>query len=309
MCLPFLSPGYNGFHNYQTETEHNLSGTAKLSYRFSPQLLAYASYARGYKAGGFNLDRVQCTIGQPGCAPGSAAALTPIRDTEFPAETNNAYEIGEKATLFDRKLLLNATLFYQQYKGFQLNTFNGLVFVVDSIPRVVSKGIDTDLVWFASPALSFQGGVTYADTRYDLNAAQLADLQLKTGFQGGRHSRLSLAPAWSASLSGTYTQDIGPVYKMMFNLGGKYSSAYNTGSDLDPGKMQKAYVLLDGRIGFGPQNDLWRLEFWSHNLLDTHYKQIAFDSGFQNVPTNATGVLDAFLGDPRTFGATFRIKY
>jgi hypothetical protein len=28
--------------------------------------------------------------------------------------------------------------------------------------------------------------------------------------------------------------------------------------------------------------------------------------GFQNVPSNATGVLDAFLGDPRTFGVTLR---
>ena len=309
MCLPFLSPGYNNFYNFQDETEHNLSGTAKLSYRFNPQLMVYGSYARGYKAGGFNLDRVQCTIGLPGCAPGSAAALTPIRDTYFPDETNDAYEVGEKATLFDRKLLLNVALFYQKYKGFQLNTFTGLVFVVDSIPQVTSKGVDTDFVWFASHNLSFQGGVTYADTRYDLTTDQLMDLKNVTGFQGGAHSRLSLAPLWSASLSGTYTQDVGSTYKVLLNLGGKYSSDYNTGSDLDPGKIQKAYVLLDGRIGFGPQNDLWRLEFWSHNMLNTNYKQVAFDSGFQNVPTNATGVLDAFLGDPRTFGATFRFKF
>lgn len=309
MCLPFLSPGFNGFHNYQSETEHNLSGTAKLSYRFNRDFLIYASYARGYKAGGFNLDRVQCTIGQPGCAPGSAAALTPIRDTYFPDETNDAYEIGEKATLLDRKLLLNATLFYQKYKGFQLNTFNGLVFVVDSIPEVISKGIDTDFVWFASDNLSFQGGLTVADTRYHLTDAQLADLELKTEFQGGKHSRLSLAPLYSASLSGTYSHDIGSDYKIRFNLGAKYSSRYNTGSDLDPGKTQKGYVLMNGRIAFGPQNDRWGIEFWSQNLLDTKYKQIAFDSGFQNVPDNSTGVLDAFLGAPRTFGATFRIKY
>lgn len=309
MCLPFLSPGFNGFHNQQHETEHNLSGTAKLSYRFNRDFLIYASYARGYKAGGFNLDRVQCTIGQPGCEPGSTEALTPIRDTYFPDETNDAFEIGEKATLLDRKLLLNATLFYQKYKGFQLNTFNGLVFVVDSIPQVISKGIDTDFVWFASNNLSFQGGLTIADTRYHLTDAQLAALELKTGFQGGKHSRMSLAPLYSASLSGTYSHDIGADYKIRFNLGGKYSSSYNTGSDLDPGKVQKGYVIMNGRVGFGPQNDRWGIEVWSQNLLDTHYKQIAFDSGFQNVPTNATGVLDAFLGAPRTFGATFRFKY
>ncbi len=309
MCLPFLSPGYNNYTNAQAESESVLSGTAKLVYRFDRDLLAYASYARGYKAGGFNLDRVQCTIGQPGCAPGSAAAITPINNTAFGDETNDSYEIGEKATLFNRKLLLNATLFYQKYTGFQLNTFNGLVFVVTSVPQVISKGVDADFVWFAGKDLSFQGGVTYADTRYHLNDAQLANLVQQTGFQGTNNSRMSLAPLWSVSLSSTYTMSVGDGFMARFNLGGKYSSGYNTGSDLDPGKYQSGYVLANGRIAFGPRDEHWALEIWGENLLNTNYQQIAFNSGFQNVPTNATGVLDAFLGAPRTYGATVRVKF
>ena len=309
LCLPFLNPGYNNFFDHQQETEHNLSGTAKLAYKFDRNLLVYASYARGYKAGGFNLDRVTCTVGSAGCAPGSAAVITPITNTAFDKETNNAFEIGEKATLFDRKVLFNVTGFYQRYTGFQLNTFNGLVFVVDSVPHVISKGVDVDFVWFAAPRLNFQGGVTYADTRYDLNTAQLADLVTRTGFQGQGNSRLSLAPLWSASLSGTYTQPLGEKYKARFNVGAKYSSDYNTGSDLDPGKIQKAYTLTNARVGFGPANDKWSIEAWVENAFNTNYQQVAFDSGFQNVPTNATGVLDAFLGAPRTFGGTGRIKF
>ncbi|MBA2932656.1 TonB-dependent receptor [Sphingomonas sp. CGMCC 1.13654] len=309
MCLPFLSPGYNNFTNRQSHTEHAPTGTAKLAYRFGPELMVYASYARGYKAGGFNLDRVECTVGEADCLPGSAAVITPIRNTRFHDETNNAFEVGEKATLLDRKLLLNAALFYQSYKNFQLNTFNGLVFVVDSIPKVISKGVDADFVWFADPKLTFQGGITVADTRYHLNSAELADLELRTGFQGGRHSRLSLAPLYSASLSGTFTQPIGEDYQLRFNMGAKYSSKYNTGSDLDPGKEQKGYVLANARLGFGPTNKRWSVEMWTENMFNTHYKQVAFDNGFQNVPTNATGVLDAFLGAPRTFGATLRLHY
>ena len=309
LCLPFLSPGYNNFTDHQHETEHNLSGTAKLSYRFSPQLLGYLSYARGYKAGGFNLDRVQCTVGQAGCAPGSAAVITPITQTGFRQETNNSYEVGEKATLFNRKLLFNVTGFYQEYKDFQLNTFTGLVFVVDSIPKVTSKGVDLDTVWFATPRLNFQGGFTFADTRYDLTAAQLAAFQLATGFQGGQHSRVSLAPLWSASLSGTYTASFDAHTMARFNLGAKYSSDYNTGSDLDPGKNQSAYTTVNMRIVFGPKSERWSLELWSENLFDARYKQVAFDSGFQNLPSNSTGVLDAFLGAPRTFGGTVRTHF
>jgi outer membrane receptor protein involved in Fe transport len=309
LCLPFLSPGYNNFNDHQAEGEQEVTGTVKATYRFDPRILVYGSYARGYKAGGFNLDRVECTIGQPGCAPGSAAAITPERDTSFPGEFVNSFELGEKATLFDRKLLFNATLFYQEYTGFQLNTFTGLVFVVDSVPKVISQGIDTDFVWFPMHNLSFQGGLTVADTRYDLTASQLATFQAKTGFLGSAGSRLSLAPLYSLSASGTYRVDLPSDYLLRFNLGMKYSSDYNTGSDLDPGKIQAGYTLWNGRVVFAPQGERWAVELWAENLFNTQYKQVAFDSGFQNVPTNSTGVLDAFLGAPRTFGVTFRAKY
>jgi len=89
----------------------------------------------------------------------------------------------------------------------------------------------------------------------------------------------------------------------------KYSSDYNTGSDLDPGKKQSGYSLWNGRVVFAPRDSRWDVEFWAENLFNQDYKQVAFDSGFQNVPTNSTGVLDAFLGAPRTFGVTVRAKY
>jgi iron complex outermembrane receptor protein len=308
LCLPFLSPGYNNFSNHQSESENEFSGTAKIVYRFNPQILGYASYSRGYKAGGFNLDRVQCTIGDPGCAPGSAAAITPVRNTGFPGEFVDAYEIGEKATLFDRKLLLNLAAFDQIYTGFQLNTFTGLVFVVESIPEVTSRGADADFVWLPTRNLSFQGGLTVADTRFSKNS-YASIIASDPQFLGTPGERISFAPLYSASLSATYTLNLGDAYMTRFNAGVKYTSKYNTGSDLDPGKEQSAYALVNARVAFGPRDEHWAVEVWSENLFNQDYKQVAFDSGFQNVPTNATGVLDAFLGAPRTFGATVRAKF
>ena len=68
-------------------------------------------------------------------------------------------------------------------------------------------------------------------------------------------------------------------------------------------------ALVNGRVVFGPRGDKWDIELWADNLFNQDYKQVAFDSPFQNVPTNKTGVLDAFLGAPRTYGVTFRAKY
>jgi outer membrane receptor protein involved in Fe transport len=303
-CLPFENPLYNNFNDHQSLSEGVLSGTAKLSYRFSPELLAYASYARGEKAGGFNLDRVACP-NAPGCKPGS---LAPATDTSFPAEIADSYEVGIKSTLFHRTLILNATAFYQRFSNFQLNTFTGLVFVVDSVPTVTSKGVDADFVWYPSADLSFQGGVTIADTRFtDGDQASLSNNAQQ--FLGAPGSRLPLAPLFSASLAGTYSHPLTADLTGRLTIGGKYSSSYNTGSDLDPRKLQKAFGLVNARVAVGPENERYSVELWAENLFDQHYEQVAFDAPFQGLPSNGKGVIDGFLGQPRTFGATLRVKF
>ncbi len=301
LCLPFESPGFNNYANHQSQSEKEWAGTLKASYRFNPEVLSYVSYARGYKAGGFNLDRIGCP-NAPGCPtlPTAANYLAPVNDTSFKGEFVDSYEAGLKSTLLDRKLLLNGTLFYQTFTNFQLNTFTGLVFVVDSIPVVHSQGLDTDFVWFAAKDLSIQGGVTYADTRYT-HADQTA--LVASGFKGAAGSRMSLAPLWSASTSATYTYHVNDTYDLRFNAGAKYSSKYNTGSDEDAAKVQKAFTLVNARIGFGPHDKSWSVEAWAENLFDQNYYQVVFNGPFQ------PGTYDAFLGAPATYGVTLRARY
>ncbi len=51
---------------------------------------------------------------------------------------------------------------------------------------------------------------------------------------------MSFAPEWSASLSATFEQPIGATLLFRANVGAKYTSEYNTGSNLDPRKIQDA---------------------------------------------------------------------
>ena len=324
VCLPFFSPAFANFNNHQSESDSNTSGTVKLVYRFDPHILTYLSYAKGFKAGGFNLDRVGCPNASPvtegGPCPLSPAqfnpnlvtALTANTNTFFKPEYSDSIEAGAKTTLFDRKLLLNATLFYEKFSNFQYNTFNGLVFVVDSLPAVYSKGVDADFLWRPIRDLNVQGGLTVANTRFShtdgSDSAIGSPLQV-SGFLGSAGSRLPLAPQYSAALEGTYTYHLPHDYIARLNLGTKFNSRYNTGSDEDPRKEQTGYFVTDGRVIFGPQNGRFDVEIWAENLFNTNYEQVAFDSGFQNAPTNPTGLIDAFLGNPRTFGATLRGKF
>ena len=108
--------------------------------------------------------------------------------------------------------------------------------------------------------------------------------------------------------------------KARFNVGAKYSSDYNTGSDLFPPKMQEAYTLVNARVALGAADDHWTVELWGQNLFDEEYKQVAFNGFLQGSsgvnaanptyrPAVDTITYDAFLGAPRTYGVTLRSKF
>jgi hypothetical protein len=95
-------------------------------------------------------------------------------------------------------------------------------------------------------------------------------------------------------------------------------SSFNTGSDLDIEKTQKAFAVVNGRIGLSATDDSWALEFWAQNLFNQNSLQVAFDAPIQGSGTTrgvednfyprATQLYGAFLGEPRTFGVTLRAK-
>jgi len=318
ICLPFANSAFNNRPVNEESDDGELSGTFKAAYRLNPSILAYASYARGYKSFGYNLDRVHRT-----------RTITPVSSLFFPSEYVDSYEAGVKMTLVDRTLLFNVTYFDQTFENFQLNTFNGVGFTVEPIPELTSRGIDADMVWFTPvEGLSFQGGVTYTDAEY--GAFTAADLVDPNNFPAASllpGSRPSFAPEYSASLAINYDRSLGNGLRAGFSLAGKYMSEYNTGSDLLPFKEQDAFTTVNGRIVLGTEDERWTMELWGQNLTDEEYIQVGFNAPLQgtafqptlqaggtNPGTFYNGGLDtqtynAFLGAPRTYGATLRFKY
>ena len=316
MCLPWANALHDGRSTRQSREEKEWSGTFKAAYRWNENLMTYVSAARGYKGGGFNLDRVQSSNG----LSSGGSGITPVNDTSFPGEFVDSYELGGKSTWAGGNLLLNATLFHQTYENFQLNSFLGTSFVVRSIPKVVSKGIDTEILWqpAAVKGLMLQGGVTYADTRYGDNIPGGDFLPPSGTFTGGQLYKLpggqvSFAPKVSASASATYEWDFAGNLEARFNLGAKYMSDYNTGSDLDVEKKQDAYTVVNARVGIGSRDKRWAVELWGNNIFDQDYVQVGFDGPLQAVgspqPNDPLNTYNAFLGAPAMYGVTFRFNY
>ncbi len=311
-CLPWANSAFNNRVVKEETSGGELSGTIKAAYRWNPQLMTYVSYARGYKSFGYNLDRVQ-------------TGITPTASLLFPSELVDSYEAGFKATLFNRTVLLNATYFDQKVTDFQLNTFLGTAFVVESIPELTTRGVDADFLWFTPVnGLSFSAGITYTDAQYGNFVA--SDLT-----NPGNFPQLSLlpggvpafAPEWSGTGSVNFDRSIGAGLRLGMSLSAKYMSDYNTGSDLLPYKQQEALTLLNGRISIGNEAEQWKLELWGQNLTDEKYLQVGYAAPLQGTafqttvqpngtyynPALDTATYNAYLGQPRTFGVTLRLTY
>jgi len=286
ICAPHTDPAFNDVTTRQSSSEERLGGTLKVTYRFNDNVMTYGSYASSHKSGGFNLDRSRITLG----------VIDP--DTSFPAETVDAYEIGVKSNFFGNSLILNGAIFHQTFEDFQLNTYTGVSWLVASIPEVTSKGADVDLIWRTPlDGLNLTAGVTYAET-------QFGDFVPPAGISPRLpDARLSYAPLWSSSWSANWEGTVLGGLLLRASLSGKYTSAYNTGSNLDPRKIQDSMTLWNGRIGIGSEDDRWMLEAWAQNLTGKNYYQVVVDQPLQS------GTYAAFLGAPMTAGVTLRIKF
>ncbi|PCG10967.1 TonB-dependent receptor [Sphingomonas ginsenosidimutans] len=126
----------NGVSIADERSEDEFTGTAIASWKPIDDLLVYGSYSRGYKAGGFNFDRSALKaptlpFASFGGGSAQAGAQALARNLQFDAETVNAFEIGFKYAT--GPFSLSAAAFRQDFSNFQLNTFDGTVFIVENV--------------------------------------------------------------------------------------------------------------------------------------------------------------------------------
>ncbi|UNK79876.1 TonB-dependent receptor [Sphingopyxis granuli] len=144
-------------------SEDKFTGTAILSWKPTDDLMTYASYSRGYKAGGFNLDRsalkppviLGANPSSSFAAVGGAQAL--VGNLQFDPELVTSYEIGAKYAT--GPFSAGLTLFRTDFKNFQLNTFNGSTYIVQTVNGCSADlgGGDRDQSKFTSGGVPLPG--------------------------------------------------------------------------------------------------------------------------------------------------------
>ena len=307
--------------------EDEFTGTAIVSYRPTDDLMGYASYTRGYKAGGFNLDR--SALSNPLTLNVNALNTANL---QFDAEKVNAYEIGAKYAT--RQFSLSLAVFRQEFSSFQLNTFNGSVFLVQNVNAcqtdlggadrdasaatgacaadqvqagVIAQGVEIESS--LSPVRDFTAtvGLTYADTHYRNNlVGRDTGIALDPALRLLPGDNISNAPEITATGSLSWTPPIGDSGMAgLFFVNARMVSDYNTGSDLLYGKEQDGFITVNGRVGLTNIAGHFAIEGFVQNLFDKQYTQVGFNTPF--VAEQQT--YSAFLAEPRTYGVTVRAKF
>jgi iron complex outermembrane receptor protein len=163
--------------------------------------------------------------------------------------------------------------------------------------KASGNGIDLDVTWAATPALTLAAGVGYLDTQYDdfpngasysPNPSGAGNTLTTRDFKGQRTLR---SPKWTGNISASYERELG------VGVVGASATLYYTddfGLEPDNRVMQESHELLNAELSFTPAAaPSVRLVLWGKNLTDKEYLTNAVVSALSDFVT---------YGDPRTFG-------
>ncbi|MBG6625796.1 TonB-dependent receptor [Pseudomonas aeruginosa] len=295
--------GQLGAYDSGDLSQYNFAPSAllSLSYQFSDDLLGYASLSHGEKSGGVNL--------AVGSAPSAGADSLLVG----PERANDA-ELGLKSTLFDRRLLLNANLFWTGIHGYQATTLyqapgsTQLVQVLANAGSVRSRGLEFEATALPLRGLTLNFNGSYNDVTYlsFKDAPCPAEVSTRPGAPSScdlTGQRVVGASKWIANLNGEYQWRLADRFQPYVSASYAYrSSAEGTLDNSDLSKID-GYALVN--LAAGLRSDLGDGQLdtsvWLKNAFDKDYYLSAFAS--------INGSYTASVGQPRTLGVSLRYDF
>ncbi|MDX3899287.1 MAG: TonB-dependent receptor [Sphingobium sp.] len=263
-----------------------LTWRAAIDHHFSTDVLAYLSYNRGFKSGGYNL-----------LAPNTAP---------FKPEVLDAYEVGLKSEWFDRRLRFNISAFLYDYKNIQVNipTLGGTVTLNAARARI--KGVEAEVQAKPFGELTLNGSIALLDGKYRSypNALVIGPNGESTDENG---NPLTMDARGNRTLSTPkLTANIGADYALETRIGTfrpAVNAAYNDGFFFyaDNRLAQPNYWLVNASLNWAAPGDHFQAQLWVKNLTDaTYWAGRSEQAGLGDAQRQAA---------PRTYGLTLTTRF
>lgn len=272
------------FAGENTDDYSNVAPTLIFSYEFTDEFNAYAKYAKGWKAGGFN---------------GEAGSIEDF-NVGFDPEEIDSYEIGFKSRWLDNTLQLNGAAFYNDESDIQLSVFiprdGGVASVIENAGESVKQGLELEVVYMPNADLMLSANYGYLDSEFTEFLEFDPVLGETVDVSDERFTQYT--PEHTVNLSVEYTMLRSDYGDLMGRLDYSYNDEYTpyvkpeqkAVSDID------GYGTLNGRltlINIPVGDNQLQVALWGKNLLDEEYR-------VNTVPFGPFTV--SFFGNPRTYG-------
>ncbi|MBA4354173.1 MAG: TonB-dependent receptor [Novosphingobium sp.] len=271
-----------------------------VDYRFSPEVLAYATVSTGFKGGGV-----------------TARPFTKNQAVNgtFDPETLRAYEFGLKTDLFDRRVRLNLSAFYNDYKNIQLPI--GDCSVLDGFAPGTGP--------FPCAAIQNAGdGEMYGlEAEFSASPVEGLDIDASLSWIDGKWKRIDTAaqgalrvedpittPAWRASLGIQYKADLGtsgsitPRFDLSY-VGKQTIGRLINGGVFGPLEYNPSITLGNARLTWKNEEEDLAISFEVQNLFDKYYYlPLRFAAVYSFVGTAYSNV-----GRPREWAVSVRKSF
>ncbi len=267
----------------------NVGWKVGLDYELTMDALVYASWARGFKSGGFT--------GRIGVAADG--------DTPFGPEEVDTYEVGLKADFLDNRLRTNLAVFYTDYRDMQLAQIYFDPATNTQGNRILNAGASTikgfEFEAQAVPVygLTFRGSIAYLDAKYD---EFIYGDPVSGEFFDLKGYRLQNAPEWAGTVGVNYEYELGSGGRVVGDISWQYTDEKYYTAILDtPRSLVQETYNVDGLLTYHAPGDAWQIGLWGKNLLDTRYISTAYDSpGYMAI----TG-----YAPPRQYGISAQVNF
>ena len=262
----------------KSHSDYRLNAT----YRWTDDFMTYAQFATGYKGGGVNP------------RPYFPSQIVPIQP-----ETMTAYEIGFKSDFLDRKVRLNMSAFYNDYKDIQLTTvrcdalspFPGApCFAPLNVGTAHVKGIEAETTLNPVAGLLIDASASYLDFNY-------VKLEGETGVVKGNYSPYTPKWKWSAGIQ--YEIPVGDIGSITPRVDASYQSTTYSLAANSPLNVLPKYTLVNARLTWRSPDGDWQAALEVTNLTDKYYLLT------KQVPSNA-GYINGQPGMPRRFAVSVK---
>ncbi|WP_390612731.1 TonB-dependent receptor [Qipengyuania thermophila] len=297
----------------------------------------YASYAQGFKGGGFDPRGVG--INAPAAIPGRPTNDEVAAFLSFLPESVDSYEIGYKGNWLDGAVYVALAGFYADYTDVQIPGSVGCTTFVNGQPIQSFCGIVTNAGAATFKGLEFEGtarlgrdlatpgdrltlalSAGYIDAQYD---EYVTNIPGRGPVDVAEFREVQNTPRFTGSATLGYLTPVGDG-ELNFTTTLAYRSRTYQFEIPNPFLDQEGFALLDANLVYTGPNRRWSLGLHGRNLLDKEYKTSGYTFVVADPVTGAIatgpnglpipslgreGTLTAFYGNPRQVFVTATLRY